>query len=300
MTPRPLLLALLVLGAGPVPEVPPETPLRFTGAAELYARGRVSSEYSEIRVTFSPDGRRVLWGSTNRPGGPGGWDLWESRRESAGWSAPSVVSFCSSANDFDPSFAPDGSGVYFFSNRPGSLGGDDLYFAPLDPATSEWGAARNLGPRVNSAGDEWAPVPSPDGTTLLFATDGRPGAGLHDLFVSKLVKGEWQEPLPLADVNGPDEDFDAAFLHDGRTLVFTRRTKEQDGADLWLAPWRDGRYAPPRRLGREVNTEKGWNLGPSVDPGEPGILYFSSHRPGETAGRLDIHRIGYRLDATER
>ncbi len=304
MTKRLLTLALLSLAVSPVRAGSPAPLLRSTGPAEVFARGRVSSEFSEVKAALSPDGTRVVWGSMNRPGGPGGWDLWESRKEGAAWSAPSAVPFCSPKNDFDPSFAPDGSGVYFFSNRPGGSGGDDLWFAPLDSSSGQYGSARNLGPRVNSPGDEWAPVVSPDGSTLLFATDGRPGAGLHDLFVSRLVDGTWREPLPLPIVNGPDEDFDATYLDDGRSLVFTRRTKDQDGADLWLAAWHDGRYAPPRRLGPEVNTEKGWNLGPSTTAAEPGVLYFSSHRPDDTAGRLDIYRIGYRLvtvpaDATD-
>ena len=136
---------------------------------------------------------------------------------------------------------------------------------------------------------------SSDGSAVLFATDGRPGAGLHGLFVSRLVDGEWGEPLPLPVVNGPDEGFDAAYLDDGRSLVFTRRTKDQDGADLWLAAWHDGRYAPPRRLGPEINVDKGWNLSPSTTAAQPGVLNFSSHRPDDSAGRLDIYRIRYRL-----
>ena len=94
----------------------------------------VSTPNSEVRITFSPDGNRMLWGTIGWSGGMGGWDIFESRRVAGGWSNPAAVWFNSTANDFDPSFAPDGSGVYFFSNRDGGFGKDDLYFAALDRA----------------------------------------------------------------------------------------------------------------------------------------------------------------------
>lgn len=271
------------------------TSLRFTGPTELFEKGRVSTASSEIRVALSPDGTRMLWGSTNRPGGPGGWDLWESRQSHGTWSQPAPVPFDSPENDFDPFVASDG--VYFFSNRPGGLGGDDLYVAPFDSATGRYGPARNLGPSVNSKGDEWAPTLSADGATLLFASDGRGGLGLHDLFTSARVKGGWSEARPLAGVNGPDDDFDAAYLHDGRSLVLTRKAKDQDGADLYFAAWQAGRYAAPVKLGPEVNEPGSWNLGPAIRAGDPGVLYFSSARAGNGAGRMDVYRVSYALDA---
>ncbi len=219
-----------------------------------------------MRITFSPDGSRMLWGSISRTGGPGGWEIWERVRRSGQWGEAHPVSFDSPQNDFDPCFAPDGRSVYFFSNRPGGQGGDDLYLAPFDPVSGSYGAAVNLGATINSAGDEWAPTLSPDGATLLFATDGRGGQGLHDLFTSTRTGDTWAAPQPLSDLNGPLDDFDAAFLTDAQAIVFARRAKDQDGAELHVAFRRDGRYTRPERLPAAVNAEGAWTLGPATRP----------------------------------
>jgi Tol biopolymer transport system component len=116
---------------------------------------------TEVRPAFSPDGRCVLWGSIGAPKTP--WRILQTCRDGAGWSKPDAVSFDGPDNDFDPAFSPDGRTVYFFSNRPGGQGGDDLYAVDRDPATGAFGTPRNLGPRFNTPGDEWAPSPTPTG-----------------------------------------------------------------------------------------------------------------------------------------
>src|SRR5262245_20259311 len=165
-------------------------PARFACAlllispAQLWLPDQVSTPKSEVRITFSPDGTRMLWGAIGWSDGKTGWDIYESQRSGNSWTKPVVASFNSTANDFDPSFAPDGSGVYFFSNRAGGFGKDDIYFAPFDASTGRYGAASNLGKAINTAGDEWAPVVAPDGKRLMFASDGHGGRGKHDLFVA--------------------------------------------------------------------------------------------------------------------
>jgi hypothetical protein len=280
---KPFLILLAAAAAS--------SPLHFTGGAELVEKGRVSTESSEVRVAFSPDGTRMLWGTTSRPGGPGGWDIWECRRQATGWSAPQTVSFDSEQNDFDPFVGADG--VYFFSNRPGGAGGDDLYFAPFDAAAGTYGGARSLGPAVNTQGDEWAPTLSADGATLLFASDGHGGMGLHDLFTSRRGGEGWTAPVPVKALNSRLDDFDAAFLHDGKSIVFARRGKDEDAASLYAALWRNGAYTAPQKLGPAVNAPEAWNIGPAINPQEPGVLYFSSARPESAAGRMDIYRIKY-------
>ncbi|HEY7638875.1 MAG TPA: hypothetical protein VH814_04040 [Steroidobacteraceae bacterium] len=270
--------------------------LALVSPAQLWQPDLVSTDKSEVRITFSPDGQRMLWGAIGWTGGAGGWDIYESERTSGGWSAPRVVSFDSSANDFDPSFAPDGSGVYFFSNRDGGFGKDDIYFAPFDASTGRYGPAANLGKEINTAGDEWAPVVSPDGERLMFASDGHGGRGKHDLFVAHRSGKTWGRSEGLDALNTPDEDFDASFLRDGRSVVYSSGKFEDDSVVLYVAEFRNDRYAPRERLPAAVNSQKqgAWTFGPSISAHDPGALYFTSqHR--QARGRADIYRIEYQL-----
>lgn len=269
--------------------------LKYDSTAQLWLPDIVSTEHSEVRITFSPDGTRMLWGGIDWPDGAGGWDIYESHKTANGWSKPISVSFNSAANDFDPSFAPDGSGVYFFSNRPGGFGKDDLYFAPFDRDTRRYAAAVNLGAEVNSAGDEWVPVVSADGKRLLFATDGRGGKGKHDLFIASREGDRWVDPKNVEVLNSPEEDFDAAFLMDDRSIVYSRG--EFDGKiELYLSLFEDGNLQPGVRLDATVNASAAdaWTFGPSISPHDPGALYFTSSRE-EHRGRADIYRIEYTL-----
>ena len=274
--------------------------LALVSPAQLWLPDVVSTEKSEVRITFSPDGKRMLWGAIGWSNGTGGWDIYESERTATGWSKAHVASFDSSANDFDPSFAPDGSGVYFFSNRDGGFGKDDIYFAPFDAHTARYSAARNLGKEINSAGDEWAPVVSPDGGRLMFASDGHGGRGKHDLFIAHRKGKEWDSIENLEALNTPEEDFDATFLHDAVSVIYTSGNFDNDAVALYVARFRDGRFQPRERLPAAVNSQKprAWTLGPSISLHEPGVLYFTSeHADGR--GRADIYRIEYEWASDE-
>ena len=143
--------------------------MRVTGAVERFAPGEVSTSYSEVRLTLSPDGDTAVWFSRDRPGGAGGYDLWMSRRKAGRWSPPTPVPFNTTGRDFDPAFSADGRQLYFCSDRPGGAGGDDLY--RVEVRGDAFGEVEWLGPAVNSAGNEFAPMLSPDGERLLFSSD---------------------------------------------------------------------------------------------------------------------------------
>lgn len=269
----------------------------FEGSPELVHPGLVSTDRSEVKITFSPDGRRMLWGAIGWEGGRGGWDVWESVKSADGsWGKPAPAGFDSEANDFDPCFAPDGSGVYFFSNRPGGLGGDDIWFAPWDAKSAAYGEAVNLGPNVNSKGDEWGPVVSADGKRLLFCTDGRGGAGKHDIFVSRRTAKGWAAPERLAGpINSEADDFDPVFLGDGQTIVFASGDLENGPVKLYATVLDRGVTSARTELPERFNSPTFLNFGCSVVPAEPGVLYVTSSYEGNASGRADIYRIRYTL-----
>lgn len=272
----------------------PAVALRLQGRASPFP----SSEAPDGRVALSPDGRRALWGSALRPGGPGGADVWEAPREGKGWGSPRPAPFAGPHADHDPVFAPDGRGVYFASDRPGGLGGSDIYFAPFDPVSGTYGEAANLGPAVNTAGDERAPALSADGRRLLYATDGRRGRGLHDLFLAVRDGDLWQAAGPLpGPVNTEADEVEGVWLGGERVLVFTRRVAGGSGATEILASpcGEDGGCGRPARLGPEVNGPRGSSRGPSVGAAEPGVLYFVSGPPAATTGRPEVLGVRYRL-----
>lgn len=251
----------------------------------------VSTPASEVRATISPDGQRIVWGSTDREGGPGGWDLWQATLKQGRWQDPRPLAINSKANDFDPAFSASGRWLYFFSNREGGLGGDDLYRVAVHE-DGGFGAVENLGPGVNSKGDEWAPSPSLDGKSLLFASDGFGGAGRHDLFIARWDGSGFVDRKPVPGVNTRGDDFDAAWLEGGKAIVFTRSADADTKPMQLLVAQCDGkRYREAMPLPLSFNTVEAWTLAPGVDWNKPGELLVTGKARAPSAGRLDIYRM---------
>ena len=250
----------------------------------------VSTAASEVRASVSSDGQRIVWGSTDRQGGAGGWDLWQARLKDGRWQDAAPLSLNSDANDFDPMFSADGRWLYFFSNRDGGMGGDDLYRAAV--RADGYGTVENLGPGVNSAGDEWAPTPGADGRHLMFASDGHGGAGGHDLFVARWDGTAFVEPRALAGINTDADEFDGAWLGDGEAVVFARSEDvEEEPIQLQLAQCDGRRYVDPAPLQLSFNTGDGTTLGPVIDWNKPGELLVSGNARSPRAGKIDIYRM---------
>jgi hypothetical protein len=91
----------------------------------------------------------------------------------------------------------DGDVLIFSSDRPGGMGGKDLYRVRRLP-NGEWSLPRNLGPTINTSHDEDAPFLSADGQTLYFASNGHLTMGGYDLFRSEVIEPDvWSTPSNL-------------------------------------------------------------------------------------------------------
>lgn len=272
--------------------------INFSGEPELFAPGVVSTEVSEVKITFSKDGKLVLWGAIGREKGLGGFDIWQSEKTETGWGQPKAVSFNSVDNDFDPSFSADGKFVYFFSNRPGGIGGDDLYYVQFDSKTHLFANPVNMGNKFNTSGDEWGPSESIDGSKFLFCTDGPKGKGKHDIYICDRTSEGWSAPRNINNINSIEDDFDPVILHDGKTIIFTRRFSE-DEAYLYVSFLSEDGYSTPVRISSKMNIPGTWNFGSSLDPMDNKYIYYSTRIKDNTKGRLDIYRIKYNLSAKE-
>lgn len=266
--------------------------LEWIGEPQLYAPDAVSGPSADVRLAVSPDGRRELWGAIGAVAGKSDFDVFERVRTGDDWSRPAPVPFNSGANDFDPAFAPDGSGAYFFSNRDGGLGGDDIWFVALK--NGAWGTPVNVGAPINTPHNEWAPTPLARGC-LMFSSDGHGGAGGQELLQSCRGANGWSAPRGYDGINTAESEYDATSLDGGRFVIFTRSANPDGGGTLYLGTrGRDGTYRS-ERLPDAINSASGWNFGPSVSSAHPGMLFYSSHWPDKTKGRADIYVMRYRV-----
>ena len=134
-----------------------------------------------------------------------------------------------------PSISADGKTIYFVSDRSGGYGGYDIYKSvKLD--NGQWGTPINLGPGINSTGNEKSPFIHPDGKTLYFSSDGWLGLGGYDIFFARLNDdGTWSAPVNIGyPINSPDDEVGFFVSTDGEKGYFaSNKLKGVGGWDLY-------------------------------------------------------------------
>ncbi len=144
----------------------------------------------------------------------------------------------------------DGNTLYFASNRPGGLGGTDLWLSERQP-NGAWGPAKNLGDKINTSADEEAPFITNDGKTLYFSSTGHPGMGEQDIFVAwKDANGLWTSPVNLGPpVNTAYRELGFFLSADGQTGYFASdRPDGFGGMDIYFFQLSEQLYSDPVTL----------------------------------------------------
>jgi len=242
----------------------------------------LNSPLNEGAQTLSADGRVLIFTGCNRKDGYGSCDLYITAREGERWKRPQNMGppLNTASWESQPSLAANGQVVYFSSNRAGGIGGKDIWFSTRQPDGS-WGEPENLGQPVNTPDDEQSPFIHADGETLYFESEGHPGMGAHDLFVSRLSEGgEWSNPENLGFPINTTSNEGALFVDvTGRTAYFATDRNVQPGRVALKESAFDN---PAKGVGTDLYS---FSLHPSVRP--VGATYVKA-RVFSTQSRLPV------------
>ncbi len=197
----------------------------------------VNTVENEGAQNVSADGRILFFTGCHWPDSYGSCDLYYARKINGKWGnlRHAAIPINSPHWDTQPSLSANGDFLYFTSNRPGGFGGSDIYRCKRQPNGS-WGNPENLGSSINTSGNEQSPYLHADGQTLYFASDGHPGLGDYDIFLSRLTAdGQWEEPNNIGyPINTSAGEGTLVVSLDGQTAYYTTDQNTEKGKPLNL------------------------------------------------------------------
>lgn len=183
-----------------------------------------TADYSELFFTRCEAGKREKKGC----------EIMNSQREGTRWSDPVKIDLLpDTLVAAHPSISPDGMTLYFVSDMPGGFGGKDIYRTTRRSMGSSWSKPENLGPDINTRGDELFPYIRDNGT-LYFASDGQIGMGGLDIFRAVPQAGDrWLVENMKPPINSSSDDFGITFEKGAEKGLFSSTRKGRGNDDLY-------------------------------------------------------------------
>ncbi|AXT54153.1 hypothetical protein D1818_22010 [Aquimarina sp. BL5] len=243
---------------------------------EIFAPNIISkpSEY-EFGSVFSKDGKEFFFG-VDINGKP---EIRYTRLEKDSWIVPKTIISHSLYSGNDPFLSPDETELYFISNRPltgkGNKKDIDIWYVKKEE--NGWSDPINAGSNINSDANEYY-ISFTDSGTMYFSSNHNSENDNFDIYASKKINGEFQEPKKLSDaVNTKSYEADVFVAPDESYIIFCATRKEGLGrGDLYISfKNEDGSWATSKNMGASINT-KGHELCPFVTKDGKYFFYTSN------------------------
>lgn len=266
-----------------------KTPHGYTKATVI--DGSINTEPSKGAINISQDGEWLIFAGNFSGKGFGNFDLYISYNTPNGWSEP--VNLGPNINteywESSPSLSADKNALYFSSDRPGGYGGNDLYVSYRQP-NGKWSPAINMGPSVNTKGDELAPFVHADNQTLYYTSSGLPGYGGTDLYVlRKDSSQQWGKPENLGyPINTIENEGSLFVAADGVTAYYASDRADTRGQlDLYKFDLR-----PDIRPAKTLYVE-GYVTDSATHKGIPCMVELTDNQSRHAITRLQTDETGY-------
>lgn len=193
----------------------------------------INTPYNDGAVCFDAKGTTIYYTQCSGKDGKGkNCRIYTAEATGTQWSEPKVLPFSSdSFTCGHPFLNKAGDVLYFSSNMPGGEGGKDLWYVTYSKRGKTWGDPINLGPTINTEGDEMYPFIADDGT-LYFSSNGHVGLGGVDIYYSKGENADWSEPVNMkSPVNSGGDDFAMSLAKDKESGFFSSYREGGRGQD---------------------------------------------------------------------
>lgn len=166
---------------------------------------QLNTKEHDAAIAISPDGQMLF---TFKGGEKDSGDIYFSTLTGDIWSKPERLRGDINTNHWEGScsITADGKFLYFASEKPGGLGGRDIYIAERQE-NGTWGNVQNLGPGINTPYNDDTPFIHADGVTLFFSSEGHNSIGDYDIFYTIKKDNAWIEPINMGyPLNTTDDD----------------------------------------------------------------------------------------------
>ena len=185
--------------------------------------GEINTTNNEGTICFDGRGKKMFFTRCLTSENNLGCDIYVATKKGNGFGEATKIELKDhdSTNVGQPSVSPDGNVLVFASNMAGGEGGIDLWLATYDRKSKGWSFPINLGPEINTAGNDMFPTWGDD-NELYYASDGMIGAGGLDIFKAKKIaqKNKWISPVNLgAPFNSFADDYHIVFTENNENGI---------------------------------------------------------------------------------